>query len=101
MSGFERIRSPDPAAPGRGDVQGKRAIYSVDPEANPTPAVIVACPRCGVGRGMTARQALSLLRPPWLADPFRHRLLARCPTCEKRTWLDVRLGPGIPWPFTR
>lgn len=101
MSGFERIRAPDPMAPGREDVRGKRAIYSVDPEANPTPAVIVACRRCGVERGMTARGSVSLLRPPWLADPFRRRLWTRCPTCERRSWLDVRLGPGIPWPFTR
>lgn len=96
---FERIRRPDPAEPSRGDSQGKRAIYSVDPESNPTPAVLVECRRCGVERGLTAREATSLLRPPFLANPLTHELWARCPTCERRAWLKLRRGPGIPWPF--
>ncbi len=96
---FERIRRPDPARSSPGDSKGKRALYSVDPEANPTPVVIVECQRCGVERGLTAREALGLLRPPFLANPFSGAAWARCPTCERWSGLRVRRGPGIPWPY--
>lgn len=96
---FDRIVPPDPMRPRRGDALGKRALYSVDPEANPAPLLIVSCERCGVERGLTATHLLRLLRPPWLLNPCRRTLWARCPTCQRRSWLQVRLGPGIPWPF--
>jgi DNA-directed RNA polymerase subunit RPC12/RpoP len=79
-------------------VQGKRALYSVDPEATPMYAAIVACPRCGVERGLVTREAVTLLRPPWIVNPLTRTLYTRCPTCEHRVWLRIRLGPGIPWP---
>lgn len=91
--------APDPMRPRRSDLQGKRALYSVDPEANPTPLLIVRCGHCEVERGLTARDLLRLLRPPWLFNPCRRTLWTRCPTCQRHTWLQVRLGPGIPWPF--
>jgi hypothetical protein len=99
--GLDRVRSPDPLRPRRADLQGKRALYSVDPDAHPTPAVIVRCPRCDVERGLTPGQLPALLRPPWLANPPARTLWTRCPTCRRRAWLRVRLGPGIPWPFRR
>lgn len=96
---FDRVVPPDPMRPRRGDALGKRALYSVDAEANPTPLLIVGCARCEVVRGLTASDLPRLLRPPWLFNPCGRTLWARCPTCQRRTWLQVRLGPGVPWPF--
>lgn len=96
---FDRVVPPDPLRPRRRELRGKRALYSVDPEASPTPLLIVGCERCGVERGLTAAEMARLLRPPWLLNPCRRTLFARCPTCRRRTWLQVRLGPGVPWPF--
>ncbi len=98
-SSFDRIAPPDPMRPRRRELRGKRALYSVDPEANPTPLLIVGCERCEVERGVSAQDARTLLRPPWLLNPCRRTLWGRCPTCRRYTWLRVRLGPGIPWPF--
>lgn len=95
---FDRVTPPDPMRPRRSDLQGKRALYSVDPEANPIPLLIVRCDRCEVERGLTASHLPRLLRPPWLLNPCGRTLWTRCPACQRRTWLHVRLGPGIPWP---
>ncbi|MFN2556997.1 MAG: hypothetical protein ABR592_09015 [Nitriliruptorales bacterium] len=98
-SHFDRVLPPDPLRPRTRKLRGKRALYSVDPEANPTPLLIVRCHHCEVERGLTLAESRRLLRPPWLVDPCRRRLWTRCPTCRRRTWLQVHLGPGIPWPF--
>ncbi|MBW3576335.1 MAG: hypothetical protein KY462_01070 [Actinobacteria bacterium] len=97
--GLDRVRAPDPARPRRRDLEGARALYSVDPDANPTSTVLVRCPRCEVERGLTTSELPGLLSVPILVDPFRGRLWTRCPTCERRAWLRIRLGPGVPWPF--
>ncbi len=98
-SGLDRVDRPDPRTPPRADLQGKRALFSVDPDATPTPALIVRCRRCEVERSLGAREALSLFRPPWVANPITGTMWTRCPTCRRRAWLEVRLGPGIPWPL--
>lgn len=97
--GFERVSRPDPLRPRSPDLQGRRALYSVDPDANPTYAVIVSCPRCEVERGLSFSEARSLLRPPFVVNPFCRSIWTRCPTCERRVWLRVQRGPGIPWPL--
>ncbi|MGH3443297.1 MAG: hypothetical protein ACRDUY_14900 [Nitriliruptorales bacterium] len=98
--GLDRVARPDPLRPRRDDLTGKRALYSVDFEAYPTPLVHMSCHRCGSERGLSGREVKRVLvRLPWVADPIRRRLWARCPTCRHRSWLDVRLAPGIPWPF--
>lgn len=96
---FDRVLPPNPMRVRHRDVLGKRALYSVDPEANPTPLLRVRCERCEVERGLTAGRVLRLLLPPWLFNPCRRMLWARCPTCQRRTWLRLSLGPGITWPF--
>ncbi len=96
---FDRVVPPNPMRVRHRDVLGKRALYSVDPESNPTPLLIVRCERCEAERGLTAGNVLRLLRPPWVFNPCRLALWARCPTCQRRTWLRLRPGPGIPWPF--
>lgn len=97
--GLDRVRPPDPTRPRRGDVQGKRALYSVDTESNPTSLVVVDCPECEISRGLTLPELPGLLRPPWLLNPCGRRLWTQCPTCGDRTWLDIHRGPGIPWPL--
>lgn len=97
--GLDRVRPPDPSRPQRPDPQGKRALYSVDPEANPTPVVLVRCSRCGVERGLTLSEVPGLLRPPFVLTPFCRTMWGRCPTCEDRGWLRLSRGPGIPWPL--
>lgn len=96
--GLDRVRPPDPARLQRPDLQGKRALYSVDPEANPTPVVLVRCSRCEVERGLSLSEVPGLLRPPFLLSPFCRTMWGRCPTCEDRGWLRLSRGPGIPWP---
>jgi predicted RNA-binding Zn-ribbon protein involved in translation (DUF1610 family) len=97
--GLDRVEAPDPSRPRQGDVKGRRALYSVDSTANPTPVVIVRCPACGVERGLTIQQAGTLLRPPFVMNPLSRRMWTRCPTCGERAWLRVERGPGVPWPF--
>lgn len=98
--GLDRLHAPDPMAPGRPDLEGKRAIYSVDPDANPTPILLVRCDRCEVERGLVLAEAKQLLTFPMLVHPIRlFKVWTRCPTCGRRAWLRVKRGPGIPWPF--
>jgi hypothetical protein len=98
--GLDRLRPPDPMKPRSHDLEGKRAIYSVDPDANPTPVVLVRCARCDVERGLTLQEAKHLLSFPMLVHPLRWvNLWTRCPTCSRRAWIRVKRGPGIPWPF--
>lgn len=97
--GLDRVEAPDPMRPQPGDVHGKRALYSVDSDANPTPVVIVRCPACEVERGLELTEAVSLLRPPFLVNPLFRTIWTRCPTCEQRGWLRYQRGPGVPWPF--
>lgn len=93
------MRRPDPLRPRSPDLQGRRALYSVDSDATPTYAVIVSCPRCEVERGLTFSEARTLLRPPVIVNPLFRTIWTRCPTCERRVWLRVQRGPGIPWPL--
>ena len=97
--GFDRVNAPDPTRLRRGELQGKRALFSVDVEANPTAAVLVSCGRCAVELGMTTREAAGLFKPPFVANPVSRKLWTRCPSCDRWSWLRLRLGPGIPWPF--
>ena len=97
---FDRVQAPDPLRLRRDDARGKRALFSVDTEASPTPALVVSCRRCGIERGVSREEVLPLLAPPWIANPVTRTLWARCPTCRRRSWLRVKLGPGIPWPLT-
>ena len=96
---FDRVRPPDPMRLRRRDTRGKRALFSVDTESTPTHAIVVSCRKCGIERGVLREELLPLLAPPWIANPIARTLWARCPTCRRRTWLKVKLGPGIPWPL--
>jgi hypothetical protein len=93
------VRRPDPGRPRSDDVVGRRALYSVDSDAHPTPVAILRSPRCEVEQGLTGREVRMLLRPPFVVNPLFRTVWTRCPTCRQHGWLRLRRGPGIPWPF--
>lgn len=95
MSGFDRISRPDPTRPRPRDDRGKEALYSTSPSASPTSQVELQCRRCGVPFGLSVLGIVKLLRPPFLWDPVRGRLWARCPACERRSWIEVRAGQAL------
>jgi hypothetical protein len=91
---FDRIKAPRPGSIER-DSLGKEALYSTAPTAAPTRPVHVTCRRCGVERGMTFREAVALLRPPVLINPVTGVGWLRCPTCQKRSWVEVTTGQSM------
>ena len=93
-SQFDRIKKPRAHSRER-DSQGKEALYSTAPTAAPTRPVHITCRRCGVERGLTFREALTLLRPPVLINPFNGVGWARCPTCQRRTWVEIATGQSL------
>jgi hypothetical protein len=95
---FDRIaRSGAPARRRRRgrDGLGKEALYSTAPTAAPSAQLDARCRRCGARLGLSAREAFGLFRPPFLWDPVRRRLLARCPACERRSWLELHAGQAL------
>lgn len=93
---LDRVRTPDPAAPRDRDAEGKEALYSTAPSAMPTSQLLVHCRRCDVEAGVSllgfARQ---MIPPPLAFNPLNRRILARCPTCQRRSWLNVRQGQQL------
>ena len=91
---FDRVTPPVPGSRTR-DADGKEALYSTAPTAAPTKPLEVTCRRCGVTSGLTLREALSLLRPPMLANPLTGTMWSRCPSCGRRSWLDGSPGQAL------
>lgn len=91
---LDRVARPMPGARAR-DAEGKEALYSTAPTAAPTRPVEVRCRRCGVTSGLTFGRALRLLRPPVIANPLTGTLWARCPSCDRRAWLDASTGQAL------
>jgi hypothetical protein len=92
---LDRVQRPRPDAPRRRDVVGKEALYSTAPTAAPTSPIQVRCRRCDVETGVSVGGFLRLLRPPILWNPVSGRLWTRCPTCDERSWLQVRQGQAL------
>lgn len=92
---FDRVSRPDPAAARDRDGRGKEALYSTSPTSRPARPIEVRCRRCDVRLGLPVREAVRLLRPPWLINPTTQRLWTRCPACSRRSWLEVRPGPPL------
>ena len=91
---FDRVQRPTPGARQR-DASGKEALYSTAPTAAPTQPLEVTCRRCGVTSGLTFAEGLRLLRPPMLANPLTGTMWARCPACDRRSWLDGSTGQAL------
>ena len=102
MTRFDRVRPrspehldvPDPTPV---DADGKRALFSAAPAAEPSPAaygaVTVSCSSCGTSSVLTPRQLLRASLPS-LHVPFLkkdHGSFLRCPACRRFTWTSVRL----------
>lgn len=92
---LDRVQPPDVSRPRERDHEGKEALYSTSPKAAPSEPVLVVCTRCDVERGLGLVDAAKLLRPPVFYNPASGRLWARCPTCERRSWLRVRAGQAL------
>lgn len=92
---LDRIRGPDAARSRHRDHDGKEALYSTSPGAAPTSPVLVVCERCDVEKGIGLLDAVRLLRPPVFVNPASGRMWAKCPTCERRSWLRVRKGQAL------
>lgn len=94
-SRFDRVAPPRFTGRLVRDGQGKEALYSTAPGAPPTAHLQVVCERCDVESGLRSLTALRLFMPPLLYGPFRRRLWARCPACQRRSWLRVRWGQAL------
>ncbi len=93
---LDRVRAPAPGLARRRDTEGKEALYSTGPSATPTSQLLVHCRRCDVEAGMSVLGfARQLIPPPVLINPLNRRLYARCPTCQRRSWLNVRHGQQL------
>ena len=92
---LDRVAKPDPRRPRQRSQQGKEALYSTAPGAQPAHPLLVACNRCDVQRGVGLAESLTMLRPPFLLNPVNRHLWARCPTCHRRAWLRVRMGSAL------
>lgn len=89
---FDRITPPGQR---RRDGLGKEALYSTSPTSAPTSQVELRCRRCDVPFGLSVLGVAKLLTRPFLWDPVRGRLRARCPACDQRSWLEVRTGQAL------
>jgi hypothetical protein len=57
--------------------------------------VLVLCRRCDVETGVSVVGFVKHLAPPTLWNPVTKTVLARCPTCQRRSWLRVRKGQEL------
>jgi Zn ribbon nucleic-acid-binding protein len=92
---FDRVRAPRPSELRGRDRAGKEALYSTAPSAPKEASVLVVCPKCDVETGLSVWESKRLLRPPLVALPHKREIWAKCPACNRRAWLHVRLGPSI------
>jgi len=99
--GFDRLKrrtagvGPMPAVDASAvvDAEGKRALFS---QAAPQPAAgsfLVECSRCGETSVLSAGKALRAALPSVHVPLFRrgHASWMRCPACQRRSWVSVRL----------
>ncbi|MBW3620593.1 MAG: hypothetical protein KY461_10130 [Actinobacteria bacterium] len=94
-SKFDRVRPPVARPSADRDQHGKEALYSTAPGAAPSSQVLVACARCDVESGINVLEFARTLVPPIAWNPLNGKLWARCPSCERRSWLRVRKGQAL------
>jgi hypothetical protein len=94
-SPFDRVPRPDSHRAQERDRQGKEALYSTAPGSRRSSPIEVHCQRCDAQVGLSAGEALRLLRPPWFANPLSRCVWTRCPACSRRSWLGVAAGPSL------
>ncbi len=89
---FDRVTKPAPRPTGDRDQHGKEALYSTAPSAEPSSQVLMVCERCDIESGVSIVETIKLMAPPVLWNPLTGKLWARCPACERRSWLRLRKG---------
>lgn len=92
---LDRVEAPGSSPARARDLAGKEALYSTAPSAARTSQVLVLCRRCDVETGISIAGFVRRLTPPTLWNPITKTVLARCPTCERRSWLRVRKGQQL------
>jgi hypothetical protein len=92
---FDRVRKPAGGSAAGRDARGKEALYSTAPGAEPSAQVLVACTRCDVESGINVLELARALTPPVAWNPLTRKVWARCPSCERRSWLRVRKGQAL------
>lgn len=92
---LDRVAKPDPRRPQVRAHHGKEALYSTAPGSSPAYPIVVACNRCEVERGLKMGESLSMFRPPFLVNPVTRKVWGRCPTCQRRAWLRLRMGTSL------
>lgn len=99
---FHRIRPPRDRLLHRGDAgeltdpadgepgQGRQALFSAGRRGGDPTGVALRCSRCGNISALDLRSALKAALPLVLVAPWRAQpLFARCPACDRRSWLAV------------
>lgn len=75
------------------DREGKRALFSNEPEPPSLGSVAMTCTRCEARSVVSWGRALRLAFPsvPALVPGSGVRVWLRCPTCQQRSWVDLSL----------
>ncbi len=75
------------------DREGKRALFSSEPEPPSLGSIAMTCTRCEARSVVSWAQALRLAFPsvPALVPGSGVRLWLKCPTCRDRSWVDLSL----------
>lgn len=76
------------------DREGKRALFSAAPEPPSLGSVALTCTRCEARSVVSWTTALRLAFPsvPAVAPGSGVRLWLKCPTCKRRSWVEMSLG---------
>ncbi len=75
------------------DREGKRALFSTEPEPPSLGSVAMTCTRCEARSVVSWGRALRLAFPsvPAVVPGSGVRIWLKCPTCEQRSWVDLSL----------
>lgn len=101
---FDRIRPPrerllrrgdadEMAGPGEDDPgEGREALFSAGHRGDEPTGVAVRCSRCDATSALDLRSAVKAALPLVLVAPWRREpLFARCPACDRRSWLAFEI----------
>lgn len=75
------------------DREGKRALFSGEPEPPSLGSIAMTCTRCDARSVVSWGAALRLAFPsvPVVVPASGVRVWMKCPTCDRRVWVDLSL----------
>lgn len=75
------------------DREGKRALFSSEPEPPSLGSIAMTCTRCEARSVVSWSRALRMAFPsvPALLPGAGARIWIKCPTCQRRSWVDLSL----------